>query len=63
MISISINSIPAKKIKLTQYRIDDAHSNAYEVWKKMGSPQNPTAEQIATLEKAGQLQQIKQLEN
>jgi len=57
-ISISINSIPAKKIKLTQYRIDDAHSNAYEVWKKMGSPQNPTTEQIATLEKSGQLQQI-----
>jgi xylan 1,4-beta-xylosidase len=57
-VSISINSIPSQKIKLTQYRIDDAHSNAYEVWKKMGSPQNPTAEQIATLEKAGRLQQI-----
>ncbi|HEX5150212.1 MAG TPA: beta-xylosidase [Parafilimonas sp.] len=57
-VSISINNIPAKKIKFTQYRIDDAHSNSYEIWKKMGSPQNPTTEQIATLEKAGQLQQI-----
>ena len=27
----------------------------YEVWKKMGSPENPTAEQISILEKAGQL--------
>jgi len=61
-VSISINNIPAKKIKLTQYRIDDAHSNAYEVWKKIGSPQDPMAEQIATLEKAGQLQQINETE-
>jgi len=41
---------------MTEYRIDDEHSNSYEVWKKMGSPQNPTTEQIAELEKAGQLQ-------
>lgn len=57
-VAIFINNIPAKSIKLMQYRIDDEHSNSYEVWKKMGSPQNPTAAQIATLEKAGQLQQI-----
>ena len=30
----------------------------YEVWKKMGSPQNPTPDQIADLEKAGQLKTI-----
>jgi len=57
-VAIFINNIPAKSIKLTQYTIDDGHSNSYEVWKKMGSPQNPTAAQIATLEKAGQLQEI-----
>jgi xylan 1,4-beta-xylosidase len=28
------------------------------VWKKMGSPQNPTAAQIKELENAGQLQTI-----
>jgi xylan 1,4-beta-xylosidase len=57
-VSVSVNNIPAKSIKLTQYRIDDAHSNAYEVWKQMGSPQQPTKEQITILEKAGQLQQL-----
>lgn len=56
-IMLAINNIPAKSLKLTQYRIDDEHSNSYEAWKKMGSPQSPTAEQIAMLEKAGQLQQ------
>jgi xylan 1,4-beta-xylosidase len=59
---VSVNNINANKIMLIQYRIDDAHSNAYEAWKKMGSPQNPTEEQIVTLEKAGQLQQINTIE-
>jgi xylan 1,4-beta-xylosidase len=43
------------KAIVRHYRIDAAHSNAYEVWKKMGSPQSPTREQTAQLEKAGQL--------
>jgi xylan 1,4-beta-xylosidase len=55
-IAISIKNIPAKKIKITQYRIDSKYSNSYEAWKKMGSPQQPSADQIALLEKAGQLQ-------
>jgi xylan 1,4-beta-xylosidase len=57
-IAFFVAGIPAKKVKLTHYRIDDAHSNSYEVWKKMGSPQNPTAAQITELEKAGQLAQL-----
>jgi xylan 1,4-beta-xylosidase len=55
-IQVSINGIPAHNIKVTQYRIDNEHSNSYELWKKMGSPPNPTTAQIAELEKAGQLQ-------
>jgi xylan 1,4-beta-xylosidase len=57
-VAVSIDGLTAKAVTLTQYRIDDMHSNSYEVWKKMGAPQNPTAVQIATLEKAGQLQTI-----
>jgi xylan 1,4-beta-xylosidase len=44
------------RVLLTHYRIDDEHSNAYAAWLRMGSPQSPTAEQIRTLEAAGQLQ-------
>jgi xylan 1,4-beta-xylosidase len=54
-ITININRLPAKTVTLTEYRIDNEHGNSYEVWKKMGSPQNPTANQITTLEKSGQL--------
>jgi xylan 1,4-beta-xylosidase len=57
-INITLNGFTAKAITVTEYRIDNEHSNSYEVWKKMGSPQNPTAEQIAVLEKAGQLQMM-----
>ena len=57
-ISLEIAHVPAKSVTLTHYRIDSEHSNSYEVWKKMGSPQQPTIAQISTLEKAGQLQTI-----
>ncbi|WP_367283361.1 GH39 family glycosyl hydrolase [Arcicella rosea] len=55
-VEISIKGLPTGKVALLHYRIDKENSNAYEVWKTMGSPKQPTAEQIAILEKAGQLQ-------
>lgn len=57
-VQLTFKGVPGKKAKLTHYRIDEKHSNSYEVWKGMGSPQNPTAEQIKKLEKAGQLTQL-----
>ena len=56
-VKLEITGIPSTNIKLQEYRIDKDHSNSYEVWKRMGSPQQPTKEQIAELEKAGQLDQ------
>jgi xylan 1,4-beta-xylosidase len=57
-IKLSIAGIPqgSKRILMRHYRIDQDHSNAYAAWKQMGSPQNPTPEQYAKLESAGQLQ-------
>src|ERR1700742_1411709 len=57
-VTVSIKSIPPSihRVLLQQYRIDDHHSNAYTVWKEMGSPQNPAPEQYAQLQAAGQLQ-------
>jgi len=62
-VQVNINGIPVPKVKFTEYRIDSEHSNSYEVWKKMGSPQNPTDEQITQLQKAGQLQTMGQAQN
>jgi len=57
-VSVSMKGIPASvhRVLLQHYRIDDNHSNAYTVWKEMGSPQNPTAEEYARLQAAGQLE-------
>ncbi len=40
-----VAGVPAgvKRVLLEQYRIDETHSNAYTVWKAMGSPARPTA--------------------
>jgi xylan 1,4-beta-xylosidase len=56
-VSATITGLPLKagEAKLTQFRVDEKHSDAFTVWKAMGSPQKPTLEQYAELEKAGQL--------
>jgi xylan 1,4-beta-xylosidase len=54
-VSVTLKNVLQGKVTLTHYRIDSNHSNSYEVWKKMGSPQNPTAEQISELEASGKL--------
>lgn len=54
-VNVTIKNLSANAVTITEYRVDSEHSNSYEVWKKMGSPQNPTPEQISTLEKAGKL--------
>ena len=53
---LNVSGIDSKRVQVFHYRIDDKYSNSYEAWKAMGSPQDPTPEQIAKLEAAGQLQ-------
>ncbi len=53
---VTLHHIPAKKVLLQHYCIDKEHSNAYGVWKQLGSPQNVTPAQYAQLEKSGQLE-------
>jgi xylan 1,4-beta-xylosidase len=55
-VNLEIAGVPAGRARLEHFRIDEDHSNAFTVWKQMGSPQQPTAEQQARLEAAGQLQ-------
>jgi len=59
-VNLQVHSIPGKKIKIEEYSIDETNSNAYTLWKKMGSPQNVTPQQYAELEKAGKLKLVRQ---
>jgi xylan 1,4-beta-xylosidase len=55
-VDLSIAGLPGGVVPtLRHFRVDAAHSNAYEAWKKMGSPQPPTPAQYAELERAGAL--------
>ncbi len=54
-INFVIKGIASNKAEVVQYRIDKSHSNSYEAWKQMGSPQNPSRRQYVKLEQAGQL--------
>jgi len=56
-VEMTINHLPFAngEGRLTQYRIDRTHSNAFTVWQGMGSPTAPNGSQYAQLVKAGQL--------
>lgn len=56
-VNVAITGLPpgVHKVLVQQYRIDDEHSNSYTAWLAMGSPQHPTAQQYAKLQRAGQL--------
>src|SRR5215831_2695075 len=58
-VTVEITGLPtaATRVLLRRYSIDDTHSNSWTAWKKMGSPQQPSAEQYAVLEAAGGLEQ------
>lgn len=59
-VRLSIAGLPAtaRRVLVRHYRVDQTHSNAYTVWKQMGSPQHPIAEQSRRLEAAGQLEEL-----
>jgi xylan 1,4-beta-xylosidase len=57
VVSLALAGLPADvtSAKLTHYRIDQNHSNAYAEWLRLGSPVAPDPKQYAALEQAGNL--------
>jgi xylan 1,4-beta-xylosidase len=56
--SVKISGLPhdVKQVLVEHFRIDDTHSNAYTIWKEMGSPQKPTTAQYEQLQASAGLQ-------
>ena len=56
-VELLVTGLPAEEtpVLLEHFRIDRDHSNAFETWKRMGSPQHPTPEQSAELERSSNL--------
>jgi xylan 1,4-beta-xylosidase len=57
-IDLVVSGLPARTRQglLEHFRVDSSHSNAFTVWKEMGSPQSPTESEYEQLQRAGQLQ-------
>ncbi len=55
-VSLQLQGLPVgEQIHITEQRIDEGHSNAYTAWLEMGSPQEPTEEQIKNLHAAAEI--------
>jgi xylan 1,4-beta-xylosidase len=57
-VDLVVEGAQGRSVEVTHQRVDATHSNAYEAWKRMGSPQPPTRDQYRQLERAGQLQAL-----
>jgi xylan 1,4-beta-xylosidase len=59
-VSLKIPGLPLAngQAKLTHYRIDETHSNAFTLWKALGEPQRPSPAEYSQLEEAGKLAAI-----
>jgi xylan 1,4-beta-xylosidase len=57
-INAVIRGLPkeARSVLMEHYRVDSSHSNAFAMWKGMGSPQSLSPNQFEQLQNAGQLQ-------
>ena len=56
-VNFALAGLPASRagLKVTEYRIDGEHSNAFTAWQRMGAPSTPSLAQYAELETAGAL--------
>jgi xylan 1,4-beta-xylosidase len=57
-VTLDVAGLPSdsSKILLEHFRIDENHSNSYNLWKQQGSPPKPTPEQYTQIEAAGALE-------
>src|SRR5262249_13805517 len=62
-VELVVQGVPSTRVQLDHYRVDAEHSNSYEAWKKIGSPQTLSPEQYAALEQSGQLQLLSKPDN
>jgi xylan 1,4-beta-xylosidase len=59
-VELAIDGLPEmdQPARLSHFRVDAEHSNAYTAWQRMGSPAEPDPAQYAELEKASELDRL-----
>jgi len=58
-VRLRVTGVPNGPAAIHRFVIDQQHSNAWTVWKRIGSPQMPSRAQYAELEKAGGLEELR----
>ena len=46
-VELLVDGVPGQSVEVTHERVDAAHGNAYEAWRRMGSPQSPSKSRAA----------------
>jgi xylan 1,4-beta-xylosidase len=54
-VRVDLLGAPKGMPKITRHLVDETHANSFTAWLAMGSPQQPTAEQLAELERMSRL--------
>jgi xylan 1,4-beta-xylosidase len=56
-VELSLSHLPrsGEPVLIEHFRVDQFHSNAFEAWKRLGSPTKPSTDQYAELERASHL--------
>jgi len=59
-VELTVAGLPvgASDAKLTHYRVDEHHSNAYDEWRRLGSPDAPNERQYRQLQEASNLAKL-----
>jgi xylan 1,4-beta-xylosidase len=57
-VELRVTGLDAARYSVTHFRIDASHSNAHTVWQSLGSPQDPTDEQLLTIKERQGLEQL-----
>jgi xylan 1,4-beta-xylosidase len=59
-VQLAVAGLPTSvsKATITHYRVDEFHSNAYDAWRRMGSPIAPNQRQYSLLQEASNLAKL-----
>lgn len=57
-VTLDLDGFDATGRTIKHFRVDESHGNAYTWWLAQGSPQNPTAQQIAEMKSHGGLTEM-----
>jgi xylan 1,4-beta-xylosidase len=58
VVQLAVDGMDDGDYRLSHHRIDSDHSNSHTVWQQLGSPQDPTEEQLAAIKKRQGLEEL-----